>query len=66
MSFVGFARGVPWVTVLAWQRIVYDRPPALPFRRGLVALPPMPTVVVVVTLLVVLLSWALRRRFPRR
>jgi len=49
--------------LLAWQRVVYERPPAASLRRGLVALPRGVTVALVLLALVALLAWALRRRY---
>jgi hypothetical protein len=42
------------------QRIVYERPPPNELRRGLIALPPTPTTLVVVFLLMALVGAALR------
>jgi hypothetical protein len=51
--------------LLAWQRVVYERPPAASLRRGLVALPRGATVAFVLVATVALLAWALRRRYRR-
>ena len=65
MSAVASLPGALAVLV-AWQRVVYERPPAAPLRRGLVALPAAATTAVVLLALAALVAWALRRRLPRR
>lgn len=65
MSETGFTAGSGWAMLLAWQRVVYERPPAASLRRGLVALPRGATVALVLVATVALLAWALRRRYRR-
>jgi len=65
VSDTGFTPGAAWAMLLAWQRVAYERPPAAPLRRGLVALPRGVTVALVLVALVALLVWALRRRYRR-
>ncbi|MFO0648644.1 MAG: hypothetical protein U0326_20550 [Polyangiales bacterium] len=52
--------------LVAWQRVVYERPPAGTLQRGLVALPRAPTVAVVLVAVVALLTWSLRARHRAR
>ncbi len=47
----------------AWQRVVYERPPPEPLRRGLVALPRAATAAVVLAAVTLLLAYALRERY---
>ncbi len=51
---------------IAWQRVVYERPPAGTLQRGLVALPRWPTVVVVLVAVAALIALSLRARFGAR
>jgi hypothetical protein len=65
VSDTGFTAGSAWAMLLAWQRVVYERPPPASLRRGLVALPRGVTAALVLVALVALLAWALRRRYRR-
>lgn len=50
-------------TVLAaWQRVVYERPPAGSLQRGVVALPRVPTAVAVTVAVVAVLALLVRAR----
>lgn len=65
MTAVTSLSAAGWATLVAWQRVVYERPPAAPLRRGVVALPPAATTAAVLLALAALLAWALRRRLRR-
>jgi hypothetical protein len=57
----------PLATLLvAWQRVVYERPPAGALRRGLVALPRGATVAVVLVAVAALIAYTLRAHYRAR
>ncbi len=49
-------------TLVAVQRVVYERPPEGSLQRGLFAVPRAPTVALVLVAVAAILAWTLRQR----
>ena len=52
--------------LFAMQRVVFERPPSETLRRGVIALPPVPTTIVVVAALALVVGYVIRRRLRAR